>query len=94
MTSAGIRELKDRLSHFIRKVEAGGRIAVTAHGRVVAQLVPPAGRSGARRRYDELVATGAIQTAVEGGELPMDWPDIRMPSGTASGLIDADRGDS
>ncbi|MGH8150189.1 MAG: type II toxin-antitoxin system Phd/YefM family antitoxin, partial [Steroidobacteraceae bacterium] len=33
MTSTGIRELKDRLSHFIRQVEAGGRVAVTAHGR-------------------------------------------------------------
>ena len=37
----GIRELKDNLSRYIRRVEAGQRIAVTAHGRVVAELVPP-----------------------------------------------------
>jgi prevent-host-death family protein len=94
MASTGIRELRDRLSHFIRQVEAGGRVAVTAHGRVVAQLVPPAGRSGARARYDELVARGAIEPAADGSASPMLWPDIRMPPGTVAGLIAGDRGES
>lgn len=31
----GIRELKDHLSRYIRRIEAGERISVTAHGRVV-----------------------------------------------------------
>src|SRR5919198_87546 len=35
----GIRQLKDNLSRYIRRVEAGQRIAVTAHGRVVAELL-------------------------------------------------------
>jgi len=39
MTSAGIRELKDNLSHYVRRSEAGERIAVTTHGRVVAALI-------------------------------------------------------
>ncbi len=38
---AGIRELKDNLSRYIRRIEAGERIAVTAHGRVVAELGAP-----------------------------------------------------
>jgi prevent-host-death family protein len=46
----GIRALKDNLSAYIRRVEAGERVSVTAHGRVVAELVPPghgiAGRCG------------------------------------------------
>ena len=41
---AGVRELRDNLSRYIRLVEKGERIAVTAHGRVVAELVPPAWR--------------------------------------------------
>src|SRR6185295_9025184 len=39
VTSTGIRELKDNLSRYIRRVEAGERVAITAHGRVVAELV-------------------------------------------------------
>lgn len=94
MNAAGIREIKDRLSHYIRQVEAGGRIAITAHGRVVAQLVPPpAGGSGAHDRYAELVAAGSLQPAVEEDFLPMEWPDIRMPRGTAARLIASDRGE-
>jgi prevent-host-death family protein len=55
----GIRALKDDLSRYIRHVEAGQRIAVTAHGRVVAELVPPgsAARMSRRGRWDELMVT-------------------------------------
>jgi prevent-host-death family protein len=48
VASAGIRQLKNDLSRYIRRVEAGERIAVTAHGRVVAELVPPGAASKAR----------------------------------------------
>ena len=37
----GVRELKDNLSRYIRRIEAGERIVITAHGRVVAEFVPP-----------------------------------------------------
>jgi prevent-host-death family protein len=61
----GIRELKDNLSRYIRRIEAGERIAVTAHGRVVAELVPPSLSKARRRsRYDELVTSGARRPAV------------------------------
>lgn len=91
----GVRELKDNLSRYIRRVEAGERIAVTAHGRVVAELVPPTlGSKAGRRRYDELVATGVVQPAPEDGDPLEDWPDIRLPPGTAAALIDSDRGEA
>ena len=62
----GIRELKDNLSRYIRRIEAGERIAVTAHGRVVAELVPPSSsKAGPRSRYDELIATGVIRPALD-----------------------------
>jgi antitoxin (DNA-binding transcriptional repressor) of toxin-antitoxin stability system len=96
MTSAGIRELKDRLSHFIRHVEAGERIAITAHGRVVAELGPPGSKveAGRRSRFDELVAAGVIRPPLESGDPTEDWPEIRLPAGTAAELLDADRGDA
>lgn len=49
MISTGIRELKNNLSHYVRQIEAGKRIAVTAHGRVVAEVVPPATGTRAQR---------------------------------------------
>jgi antitoxin (DNA-binding transcriptional repressor) of toxin-antitoxin stability system len=96
MTSAGIRELKDNLSRFIRRIEAGERIAITAHGRVVAELVPPGTKTkaGGSIRFDELVATGVIRPPLEAGDPTEDWPEIRLPRGTAAVLIDADRGEA
>ena len=93
MISAGIRELKNKLSHYVRQIEAGKRVAVTAHGRVIAQLVPPdAGTRGASP-YEELVAASVIVPATEDDEGPPEWPDIRLSRGTVAELIDSDRGE-
>ena len=35
-----VRELKNRLSEYLRRVEAGEEVVVTSRGRPVAQLVP------------------------------------------------------
>ncbi len=96
MTSTGIRELKDNLSHYVRRIEAGERIAVTAHGRVVAELGPPARatRAGRRTQYDDLVATGVVRPPLESGDPLADWPTLRLPAGIAAHLIDTDRGEA
>jgi antitoxin (DNA-binding transcriptional repressor) of toxin-antitoxin stability system len=95
VTSTGIRELKDNLSRYIRRIEAGERIAITAHGRVVAELVPPGAKAkGTPSRFDELVASGVIRPPLEAGDPTAGWPDIRLPAGTAAELIDADRGEA
>lgn len=93
---AGIRALKDNLSRYIRRIEAGERISVTAHGRVVAELVPPGGgnRTSSRGRWEELIAAGILHPPVEAGDPFEDWPDIRLPPGTAAELIDSDRGEA
>lgn len=36
-----VRELKRRLSEYLRKVAAGEEVVVTSHGKEVARLVPP-----------------------------------------------------
>jgi prevent-host-death family protein len=96
MISTGIRELKNNLSHYVRQIEAGKRIAVTANGRVVAELVPPSRVASTARtsQYEELVTAGIIEPAAEPSTLPPDWPDIQLPSGTATQLIDSDRDES
>ena len=72
--TVGIRELKNNLSKYIRDVERGKRVAVTAHGRIVAELVPP----GTKRRsstpkkrltrWERMIAEGKIQPATEQGD--------------------------
>lgn len=91
----GIRQLKDNLSRYIRRIEAGERISVTAHGRVVAELVPPGGgRTSTGSRWDELLSAGILHPPTEAGDPFEDWPDIRLPRGTAAELIDSDRGEA
>ena len=40
MENVGVRELKDRLGHYLRAVRQGRIVVVTSRGRPVARLVP------------------------------------------------------
>ncbi len=93
MTSVGIRDLKNNLSHYLRQVGAGTRVTVTDHGRAVAQLIPPSQPRSNPSRYDELVASGVIRPPLEQGDPLIDFPSLKLPRGTAAALIDEDRGD-
>ena len=92
---AGIRELKDNLSRYIRRIEAGERVAVTAHGRIVAELGPPShGSRGGKSQFDRLVVSGVITPPAEDGDPLEGCPEIRLPAGTVAALIDSDRGEA
>jgi prevent-host-death family protein len=41
MKSVGLRELKNRLSEYVREVRSGEGVLVTDRGDVVAELIPP-----------------------------------------------------
>jgi prevent-host-death family protein len=41
MKTVGLRELKNRLSEYVREVRSGEGVLVTDLGEVVAELVPP-----------------------------------------------------
>ena len=41
MKTVGVRELKNRLSEYIRQVKSGEGLLVTDRGQVVAELTPP-----------------------------------------------------
>ncbi|HEX2824751.1 MAG TPA: type II toxin-antitoxin system prevent-host-death family antitoxin [Burkholderiales bacterium] len=49
-----VRELKSRLSEYLRRAAQGEEVIVTSHGREVARLVPPRGHDAATE--DELIA--------------------------------------
>ena len=59
--SVGIRELRQNLSVYLRRVEAGETLEVTERGRPVAVLGPLPERA---RRLDRLVADGQARRAV------------------------------
>lgn len=68
MTSVGVRELRQRASELLRRVEQGETIEVTDRGRPVALLSPPPEGSP----LDRLRASGEIEPAMADLE---DLPD-------------------
>lgn len=99
MRAVGIRELKNRLSHYVRLVEAGESVLVTDRGAVVAELRPP-GSPGARAEIDP-VAARLAELARRGRAVmaaPHD-PDLYgtrsavLPEGSAARLLAAERGE-
>jgi prevent-host-death family protein len=94
METTGIRELKNNLSRYVRRSAAGERFAVTAHGRVVAELAPPRDAALGRDRLAALIAAGLARAPLEEGDPLADWPAVRLPAGTVAALLEADRGDA
>jgi prevent-host-death family protein len=39
-TNVGIRELKNRLSHYLLRIKAGETLVITEHGKPIGQIVP------------------------------------------------------
>jgi prevent-host-death family protein len=80
MTSVGVRELRQRASELLRRVERGEIIEVTDRGRAVAVLSPPPGGSPLER----LRACGDVETATRDiDDLPEPLvlaPGVELPS--------------
>lgn len=96
MRAVGIRELKNRLSEFIRLVEAGESVLVTDRGTVVAEL-RPAGSTTIREeatQLEELVRTGrATAAAPHNPHLYAVRPRALDECGSVADLLAAERGD-
>lgn len=94
MRSVGIRELKNRLSEYLRLVKNGEQILVTDRGDVIAELRQPSSRLA--------VPYPQLSEAVRRGEARLgrpNRPDLYpalgrvMPAGTAARLLDQERGE-
>lgn len=60
MASVGIRELKNRLSEFLGRVNTGQRLVVTDRGRPVAVISPPP-ETAADQRIEAMIREGVIR---------------------------------
>jgi antitoxin (DNA-binding transcriptional repressor) of toxin-antitoxin stability system len=95
MRTVGIRELKNRLSEYIRLVRTGETVLVTDRGVVVAELRPP----GAPTMQDSqpLLTIAAREGRVRVGapNRPDLYPDLGrvLPEGTALRWLDESRAD-
>jgi antitoxin (DNA-binding transcriptional repressor) of toxin-antitoxin stability system len=96
MRAIGIRELKNKLSHYIRLVEAGESVLVTHRGTVVAELRPPGPTTQPPAPADglrELVRRGrATAGATHDASLYAARPAALLP-GQVRELLDAERGE-
>lgn len=74
---AGVRDLKAKLSEYLREVKHGETVLVTDRGRVVAQLVPPGEvaepSSPDDRVRRQLMAEGLVTRM--GTQERDDWPE-------------------
>jgi prevent-host-death family protein len=69
MKSVGLRELKNRLSEYVREVRSGEAVLVTDRGEIVAELLPP-GRGG-----DEAGVPSALVALARRGHLTLGVPN-------------------
>jgi prevent-host-death family protein len=65
MRAAGVREIKNKLSEYLRLVAEGETVLITDHGRVIAQLAPPPAATPPSLSEDEalrrLAAAGKVR---------------------------------
>ena len=95
MRAVGLRELKNRLSEYVREVRRGERVLVTDRGEVVAELTPPG-----RAATDTDVPPG-LQVLARNGLATLGRPNDQhayrllrpaLAPGRAAELLAAERG--
>ena len=77
------RDLKDHLSEYLKRVQAGEEITITSHGKPVAKLSPPDAVKALKgcvirlsdSENDEYELEGSEIVSIEDGYLYYDGPD-------------------
>jgi prevent-host-death family protein len=88
MTSVGVRELRNNLSEYLRRVELGELFVITDRGRPIGELSPAEG-GRASERAQRLVGSGGA--AWSGGK-PTGLPNAPRPqAGLVSDAVIEDR---
>ncbi|MGQ0703999.1 MAG: type II toxin-antitoxin system Phd/YefM family antitoxin [Gemmatimonadales bacterium] len=95
MRAVGVRELKNRLSEYLRLVKQGEQVLVTEHGVVIAEIRQPS-LTAAEQPYPGLanLVRRGVASAVHEND-PGAYPRMRrlLPEGEALRLLDETRGD-
>lgn len=96
LKTVGIKELKNKLSSYLREVRRGTRVLVSDRNRVVAELHEPRAGYAADDSVDpqlaEWIDAGVVTPpTVLKTKLPRS--PVQLPDGAATRLLDEDRGE-
>ena len=95
MPTVGIKNLKNKLSEYIRTAAAGETVLVTDRGRVVAEIVPPREASLASTQEQKLAELARLGIATP-ARTRLRGPPPRIPTMSLDELmteLEADRED-
>lgn len=88
MQTVGVKELKDRLSYYLRKVKRGEKIIVTERERAIATLIP----IGSGEEVGELLAIVEEGLAAwRGGKPKGATKPVRLPGRPLAEIVREDR---
>ena len=95
MKEVGLRELKNRLSEYVRVVRAGEHVQITDRGEVVAELIPPApaNRRDLAAALADLERRGLMKPPTAAGRARYPRLPRIVPAGAVQRLLDEDRGE-
>jgi antitoxin (DNA-binding transcriptional repressor) of toxin-antitoxin stability system len=98
MKSVGVKQLKSRLSEYLRLVRGGETVLVTDRDEVVAELRPTRKQPGAADPLDEILDSLAERgevTRATLGKQRWKWKatGLGLTAGSARALLDEVRGD-
>jgi antitoxin (DNA-binding transcriptional repressor) of toxin-antitoxin stability system len=96
--AVGVKELKARLSEYVRLARAGETVLITDRGEVVAELRPPHRQRPGRESLDEILQeladTGQLtRPSLPKGRWTFRTKGLGLPEGTARSLLDEVRAD-
>lgn len=98
MKSVGVKQLKARLSEYLRNVRQGETILVTDRDEVVAELRPARRRPSMADSLEEVLELLAERGEITRASLPRPrrrWSakGLGLPAGSVRALLDEIRGD-
>ena len=97
MKTVGVRELKNRLSEYLRQVRSGEGVLVTDRGEVVAELTPPGLGSTDSAVPPGLLAlarrgVATLGASADGAQLYPALPRVHRRKHSVAQLLDEERG--
>ena len=97
MIEVSIRELKSRLSHYLRKLDEGEQIKITRRGKIVGTIIPTPVRDGeessSERAIRRLMAKGIVTWSGRKFVPSEQGVKMRGKGATIAEMILEDRGD-
>jgi prevent-host-death family protein len=91
MIEVNVRELKSRLSHYLRKLENGEQIRITNRGKTVGTILPPSDEERLRAKLADLQARGIITWSGQKFVPPKRGVRMRGAGPTMAEMIMEDR---